>query len=135
MPYGNINADVLQSSTTGTPPVFKDGSSNQIGTLCRAWVNFDGSTSPGTIRAAFNVSSVTRSATGQFTVNFVTAFTDANYSFSMHCIDTAGTDRTIIAGGSTTGTAPTTTALNFNTFSSTTSTMANPVWIAASVFR
>jgi hypothetical protein len=47
---------------------------------CRAWVNFNGTTSPGTIRASGNVSSVTRNGTGDFTVNFSTAIGDANYA-------------------------------------------------------
>jgi hypothetical protein len=47
---------------------------------CRAWVNFDGTTSPGTIRGSGNVSSVTRNATGVYTVNFSTAMPDTNYS-------------------------------------------------------
>jgi len=82
MAYGDINADVLQSSTTGTAPVFRDGSGNQIGTLCRAWVQFDGTATPGTIRASFNVSSVSRNASADYTVNFTTAFSDANYSIN-----------------------------------------------------
>lgn len=87
MAYGNILTDVIQSSTTGTAPVFKDGNGTQIGTLCRAWVNFNGTTSPGTIRAAFNVSSVTKNGTGDYTVNFTTAMPDANY-----CALTSGDD-------------------------------------------
>jgi hypothetical protein len=47
---------------------------------CRAWVNFNGTTSPGTIRASGNVSSVTRNGTGDYTVNFTTAMLDANYA-------------------------------------------------------
>jgi hypothetical protein len=46
----------------------------------KAWVNFNGTTSPGTIRASFNVSSVTKNSTGNYTVNFTTAMPDANYS-------------------------------------------------------
>lgn len=54
---------------------------NLAGTgVCVAWVNFNGTTSPGTIRAAFNVSSVTRTATGDYIVNFTTAITDANFA-------------------------------------------------------
>ena len=45
----------------------------------RAWVNFNGVT-PATIRASYNVSSVTRNATGDYTVNFTTAMPDANYA-------------------------------------------------------
>ena len=79
MTYGIIATDTIQSSTTGTPPQFNDGSGAQIGTLCRAWVNFNGS-GGAVIRSSFNVSSVTRTATGTYTVNFTTAMSDANYS-------------------------------------------------------
>jgi len=79
MAYGTANVDNIQSSTAGTPVVFKDGGGTQIGTLCRAWVNFNGTTSPGTIRAAFNVSSVTKSGTGSYVVNLTTAMPDTNY--------------------------------------------------------
>ena len=56
-----------------------DGTENY---KCRAWVNFDGTTTPPTIRASGNVSSVARTATGNFTINFVTPMKDANYSVS-----------------------------------------------------
>jgi hypothetical protein len=49
---------------------------------CRAWVNFNGTTSPGTIRASGNVSSVTKNGTGDYTVNFTTAMPDANYAIT-----------------------------------------------------
>jgi hypothetical protein len=50
---------------------------------CRAWVNFNGTTaSPSTIRGSGNVTSVTKNATGDYTVNFTTAMPDANYGFS-----------------------------------------------------
>jgi hypothetical protein len=45
---------------------------------CRAWVNFDGVGS--TIRGSGNVSSVTKTATGEYTINFTTAMPDANYA-------------------------------------------------------
>ena len=44
----------------------------------RAWVNFLGSS--GGIRASQNVSSVTRNGTGDYTVNFSTAMSDANFA-------------------------------------------------------
>lgn len=47
----------------------------------KAWVNFNG-TGTVAIRAAFNVSSITDNGTGDYTVNFTTAMTDANYSIS-----------------------------------------------------
>jgi hypothetical protein len=49
------------------------------GQTCRAWVNFNGVTTT-TIRASFNISSVTRSAAGTYVINFTNAMPDANYA-------------------------------------------------------
>jgi hypothetical protein len=64
---------------------------------CRAWVNFDGSGTVA-IRNSGNVSSITDNSTiALYTVNFLTAMPDANYSVS-------GTAVSTIAGtGGTTG--------------------------------
>jgi hypothetical protein len=78
MPYGSLLADTVQSSTTGTPPQFNDGNGTQTGTLCRAWVNFNG-TGTVAIRSSFNVSSITDNGTGDYTVNFTNAMPDTNY--------------------------------------------------------
>ena len=48
--------------------------------VAKAWVNFNGTTSPGTIRSSFNVSSVTKNATGDYTITFTTPMAGANYS-------------------------------------------------------
>lgn len=45
----------------------------------KAWVNFNG-TGTVAIRRAFNVSSITDNGTGNYTVNFATAMSDADYS-------------------------------------------------------
>jgi hypothetical protein len=47
---------------------------------CRAWVNFNG-TGTVAIRASGNVSSITDNGTGDYTVNFATALSDADYSY------------------------------------------------------
>jgi hypothetical protein len=78
MPYGSGLMDVVQSSITGTPPQFNDGAGTQTGTLCRAWARFVGSTA--TISASFNVSSITRSSAGNYSVNFTNALADTNYA-------------------------------------------------------
>ena len=52
---------------------------NVINGSAKAWVNFDGTGTPS-IRQAFNVSSITDNGTGDFTANFTTAFSDADYS-------------------------------------------------------
>lgn len=48
---------------------------------CRAWVNFNG-TGTVAIRASGNVSSITDNGTGDYTVNFTTAMSDASYGVS-----------------------------------------------------
>ena len=56
---------------------------NEQNQICKAWVNFNGTTSPGTIRSSYNVSSVTKNGAGDYTVNFTTAMADANYSVTL----------------------------------------------------
>ena len=86
---GTIVADTIQADSTSTlvlkngvantPPTIQDSAGTQIGTFCRAFVNFNG-TGTVAIRASFNVSSITDNGTGTYTVNFATAMPDANYS-------------------------------------------------------
>jgi len=76
----------IRSNATSTPPTFADSAGTQIGTLCRAWVNFNGTlTNPITPRASFNVSSVTKNGTGDYTINFTNAMTDTNYGITGWC--------------------------------------------------
>jgi len=78
MAYGNLLADVVQSSTSGAP-TFNNTSGVEIGQLCRAWVNYNGSTQVK--NGSFNVSSVTRNSAGDYTINFTNAMPDANYAY------------------------------------------------------
>ncbi len=74
---------VLRNGVANTPPTIQDSAGVQIGTFCRAWVNFNGTTNVGgfcTIRASFNVTSITDNGTGDYTVNFTTAMPDADYT-------------------------------------------------------
>jgi hypothetical protein len=69
---------VAQTISNGT---VSTSSENVIQGSAKAWVNFNGTTaSPSTIRASYNVTSVTKNGTGQYTVNFTNAFADINYS-------------------------------------------------------
>ena len=66
------NIDSAQIPTvSGTAPLY----------MCRAWVNFNG-TGTVAIRASGNVTSITDNGVGDYTVNFTTAMTDANYQVS-----------------------------------------------------
>ena len=74
---GTLVIDTVKSSTSG-PPSFQNTSGTEVGQLCRAWVNFNGVTT-ASIRASFNVSSVTRNGTGDYTVSFTNAMPDSSY--------------------------------------------------------
>ena len=51
--------------------------------MSKAWVNFNGETTGNnTIRASYNVSSVTDHGGSEHTINFAAAMTDANYCIS-----------------------------------------------------
>ncbi len=52
----------------------------------KAWAQV---ASNGTINGSFNVGSVTKNGTGDYTVNFTTAMPNANYGFNMNIIGAA----------------------------------------------
>jgi len=62
---------------------------------CRAWVNFNGTTNPPTIRASKNISSVVKNATGDYTINLAIPMIDANYVviFSSGSVSSSGQRR------------------------------------------
>lgn len=79
---GTLVVDTIQSGASLTPPTITDSAGTQIGTLCRAWVNFGYVASAVTVRQSFNVSSITRAGAGQFLITFTNAMPDANYAVS-----------------------------------------------------
>lgn len=103
---GTVVADTLQADSTSTlvlkngvantPPTIQDSAGTQIGTFCRAWVNFNGAN--GARNGSFNVSSVTRNSTGNYTVTFTNALPDANYALTLN--NTDGTASAFFSCGS-----------------------------------
>lgn len=130
MAYGKANIDTIQSSTAGTPPQFNDGNGTQVGTLCRAWVNFNG-TGTVAIRASFNVSSITDNGTGNYTINFTTAFADTNYALTGFARSTDNSPAAQVSAY--TGSSKTTSAMVINTGLNTTATDLSEIGVA--VFR
>jgi hypothetical protein len=59
------------TNATGSAPIY----------ACRAWVNFNG-TGTVAIRASGNVSSITDNGVGDYTINFTTPLSDANFAIS-----------------------------------------------------
>jgi hypothetical protein len=80
-PYDNVLrpslkvGSAIMTQPSGSAPLY----------AARAWVNFNGTTTPPFIRGIGNVSSVTRISTGRYTVSFTTNAPDANYVINITC--------------------------------------------------
>jgi hypothetical protein len=106
IPDGTVDTDVLAANAV---TYAKIGTTEQ-GQLCKAWVNFNG-TGTVAIRASYNVSSITDNGTGDYTVNFTTAFADANYSPVVSYRFPSSGDQNSTLSCPVNGTAPTTSAI------------------------
>jgi hypothetical protein len=126
-------ANVLGTSPTLATPTFDSAQlATVVGTaplyMARAWVNFNG-TGTVAINASANVSSITDNQTGDYSVNFTTAMSDANYAahVSMQPIAVwgeTGNLHTLSSG-----------VLRVATFNSATSVLIDVNIITATVFR
>jgi len=124
-----LSADVVGSSLT----TVLSSSLSASRMVAKAWVNFDGTTSPGTIRSSYNVSSVTKNGTGDYTVNFpVGALADANYSVSGITNSPSGLDSFVIEINRTT--TQTSSLIRVRTFRSTTGVVNDPDITCIQVF-
>ena len=76
-----------QETGTSTSVAITPGVQKYHPSAAKAWVLFNGSTN--TILASYNVSSVTKNATGDYTVNYTTSFSSSNYAVVSTAIDTS----------------------------------------------
>lgn len=81
---GTLTISTLSDGTNST------SSTNCISGSAKAWVNFDGTGTPS-IRASYNVSSITDNGTGDYTINFTTAMPNANYAAVAMGVEGSGT--------------------------------------------
>ena len=96
----------------------------------KAWVNFNG-TGTVAIRASGNVSSITDNGTGDYTVNFTSALTDANYAVTSI---TGGTNSAYLIRTSEDITARTSSAFRTQCATSAGSAV-DPAQVNLAVFR
>lgn len=69
---GTLTISTLSDGTNST------SATNPIKGSAKAWVNFNGTN--GSVVASYNVSSVTRNGTGDYTLNYTNALADSNYT-------------------------------------------------------
>ena len=129
VPAGGTTGQVLVKNS-GTD--WDDGWAT-VSTPVKAWVNFNG-TGTVAIRASMNVSSITDNGVGDYTVNFTTAMSDANYGFNISNRHQTGVSRGPVYCSQT---APTTSAFrieNYDLFNAT-QTAKDVDYICATFFR
>jgi len=116
-----ITAAKMSGAQSGDAPAY----------AARAWVSFNG-TGTVAIRGSGNVTSITDSGTGDYTVNFTTAMPDANY-----CTNVTGThdSGSYVAWGTVANDQPpTTTNVNVD-FLNTAGALTDISFAQVSIFR
>lgn len=124
----------IRSNST-SPPTIQNTSGTEIGTFCRAWVNFNGTTvtNPASmtgVRASFNVSSILDNGTGNYTVNFTNAMPDANYASQYTAGDVSNA---AVMGGLQSNTANSATILTVSRVDST--GLIDVAFVSVAIFR
>jgi hypothetical protein len=116
-----ITAAKMSGAQSGDAPIYG----------ARAWVNFNG-TGTVAIRGSGNVTSIIDSGVGDYTVNFTTAMSDANY-----CTNATGThdSNSYVAWGTIANDQPpTTTSVNVD-FLGTNGALTDVSFAQVSIFR
>ena len=130
---GTIVADTIQDGAGNSTSM-----DNAIYGSAKAWVRYLGAS--GTIQASYNVSSVTRSSTGVYTVNMTNAMSDTNYSVIAATSSTAtssgsGQSILVFTDGSVNTITPTTSAFGIMTAAYNYAAIRDSYYITAAVFR
>ena len=132
---GTFVSDTIQNGAGATVPT-----TTVISGSAKAWVRFSVSGTTVTVNGSFNISSVTRDSTGNYTFVFTTAMPNANYSVvpAMGGIDVAGGQYTasipFAIAASPFYALPTTTTFNVAYTAANLSTRADPLTTSVSVF-
>ena len=90
--------------------------------ILRAWINFDGINN--SIRASYNISSVTDNGAGDYTFNIDTDFTDVNYCWTGTTTTATGTEQIVRVTGFSS--ASSSTSNNAHLVGSTRVSVAHP---------
>jgi hypothetical protein len=128
IPDGTVDTDVLAANAV----TFAKIGTTEQGQLCKAWVNFNG-TSTVAIRASYNVSSITDNGTGDYTVNFTSAMADANYGLLCTSEHDNGTANYVCNLAGDIG--PASGSARINNLNSTTAAFADSRYVYVAIFR
>jgi len=96
LPDGIVDTDMLAANAVATAKIaddaVTDAKENLSGSL-KAWINYDGS--GNSIRASYNIASVTDNGTGDYTFFIDTDFSDVNYCWTGTSTTATGTEQVV----------------------------------------
>lgn len=101
IPSGLVAAQSDQETATSTVLAVTPGRQQYHPSAAKGWIIFDGTATPPTILASYNVSSITDNGAGDWTINWTTAFSSANYSVQVTSNFVGGTVFAGLYGGGT----------------------------------
>lgn len=83
---GNVTIDAAatqaqQETGTSTTNFVTPGRQHYHVSAAKAWANINGTAAPASLRASYNIASITDNGSGDYTLNFSTNFSSANYGF------------------------------------------------------
>ena len=104
--------------------------SNAKTTNALAWVNFDGTVASPTASASYNITSITKNSTGDYTLTFTNAMTDVNYA----AFFTARGSNPVVTANESDVTNRTTSAIRILVGTSTTGSVADRSRVSAAIF-
>lgn len=119
----------------GTASVSSDA---VISGSAKAWVNVNASSGTPIIKASYNVSSLTDNNVGDYTINFINALPDANYSVATSVVGLNYNDLyqvIVVAGSSRVPVLKTTTQIRINTGGSYGTGMHDLAESSVTIFR
>ena len=125
----------INASTTNNLQVSADGSgivklqSNGVTTNALAWVRFNSTTGAAVVTSSYNISSITYTSAGIYTLNFTNALSDANYSLAGSAYYPATYIGVLGINGS-----PTTSSCPIATYVATNGTAQNMPYICCVIF-
>ena len=141
---GTDATQTLTNKTLTTPNIDSAQVATVLGTtplyMARAWVNFNG-TGTVAILASGNVTSITDNGVGDYTVNFTTALSDANYTITTCAQLSTASSATRVLGlyatatDGSTGVTKTTSAVRLACQVSTTAAAIDMVFNGVAIFR
>lgn len=113
-------AAVTKTATDTSMPAAVGTLANHPG-IAKAWANFVGTGAVGacTINGSYNVASVVKNSSGDYTMTFTAALSDANYVLSGSARYNSGALVAAVLGGSTNNMVLTTASIRFQTGNTT----------------